>query len=144
MHYMLPLYIIIICDPVCKKGSYSLSELLCLIHHNSLCFQRITFIFHPAIVPCKDDKWTKYQGNNIFTSKVTGCQVNAIKMAIRLVLADRVTYSACPFRAKLCTTVVFLQAFILCRSVCVTIHLTFLKCLWPLFLKLRAPSGLGP
>jgi len=81
------------CDQVCKKGSYSLSELLSLIHHNSSCFQPITFILNPAIVSCKEDKWTKYQGDNIFTSQVTGCQVHAIKKAIRPLIADRVTYN---------------------------------------------------
>jgi len=37
-----------ICDPFCKKGSYSLTELLSLIHHNSSCFQPIDFICTPS------------------------------------------------------------------------------------------------
>jgi len=68
-------------DPVCEKGSYSLSELLSFIHHNS-----ITFILHPAMVPCKEDKWTKYQGDNVFTS-----QVHVIEEALRPLFADWVT-----------------------------------------------------
>jgi len=77
-----------ICDPVCKTGSYSFSDLLSLIHNNSSYFQPITFILHPAIVPCKEDKWTKYQGDNIFTNQVTGYQVHAIEKAIRPLIAD--------------------------------------------------------
>jgi len=79
------------CDPVCEKESYSLSELLSLIYRNSSCFQHITFILHPAIMSCKEDKLTKYQGDNIFTSQVTGFQVHAIEKAIRPLFVDQVT-----------------------------------------------------
>jgi len=34
-------------------------------------------------VPCKEDKSTKSEGDNIFTSQVTGCQVHANEKAIR-------------------------------------------------------------
>jgi len=88
-----------ICDQVFEKGSYSLSE-LSLIHHNSSCFQHISFIFHSTIMPCMKDKWTKYKGDNIFTSQVTGCQIHVNEKAP----SHRQGYS-------LCSTITYLQVF---------------------------------
>jgi len=47
-------------------------------------------------VSCKGDKWTKYQGDNIFTNQVTACQVHATEKAVRPLFADQVTIDYIP------------------------------------------------
>ena len=84
--------IITICDPVCEKGSYSLSKLSSLTNHNSSCFHPITIIVHQSIVLCQGYEGNKLQGDTTFTSQVTGCQVHAIEKAIRPLFTYRVTF----------------------------------------------------
>jgi len=77
-----------------EKGSYSLSELLSLIHQYSSCFQPITFILHPAIVACEEDKWPNIR----VIIQATGFQVCAIEKAIRSLFTDQVTYGSTQHR----------------------------------------------
>ena len=84
---------IILCDRICEKGSYSLSEFPCLMSHNSSWLFAIVIKISPAIEACLEGKVTKFQTGTMLTSQVMDSQIHVIEKAIRPLFADPVTYS---------------------------------------------------
>ena len=83
----------VICDRLCKKGSYSFSKFSTLFMHISSGFQAITFILHHTIVVC----WGYILGPSFKVLpksqvKLWDSKCVLLESAIRALFAEPVTY----------------------------------------------------